>query len=292
MLFQLIIGGTASGILYSLIAMGFSLLWQTSQTINFAQGDFVAASAFIMLIFYSLLHLPYFFSLILALIVTVFILGYIFKKAIIQRILEKGLMSIICATIVVSLFIQNSIIFFYSPESQIFPSLIKEGTISILNANLSYLDLFNIVFAIFIIILLQLFLQKTKIGKALKAVAQNRETANILGIDVPKMIMLAFIINAVLSVFAAILISPIYAAKYNMGSALGLRAFYAAIIGGFNQMRGALLGGLLIGIIEVLTTGYITAEYSEAVILLIVIAVILLKPEGIWGTKEIWSKEL
>jgi len=292
MLFQLIIGGTASGILYSLIAMGFSLLWQTSQTINFAQGDFVAASAFIMLIFYSLLHLPYFFSLILTLIVTVFILGYIFKKAIIQRILGKGLMSIICATIVVSLLIQNSIIFFYSPESQIFPSLIKEGTISILNANLSYLDLFNIVFAIFIIILLQLFLQKTKIGKALKAVAQNRETANILGIDVPKMIMLAFIINAVLSVFAAILISPIYAAKYNMGSALGLRAFYAAIVGGFNQMRGALLGGLLIGIIEVLTTGYITAEYSEAVILLIVIAVILLKPEGIWGTKEIWSKEL
>lgn len=291
MLFQLIIGGTASGILYSLIAMGFSLLWQTSQTINFAQGDFVAASAFIMLIFYSLLHLPYFFSLILTLIVTVFILGYIFKKAIVQRILEKGLMSIICATIATSLLIQNSIIF-YSAESQIFPSLIKEGTVSILNANLSYLDLFNIVFAFFIIILLQLFLQKTKIGKALKAIAQNRETANILGIDVPKMIMLAFIINAVLSVFAAILISPIYAAKYNMGSALGLRAFYAAIIGGFNQMRGALLGGLLIGYIEVLTTGYITTEYSEAVILLIVIAVILLKPEGIWGTKEIWSKEL
>ena len=291
MLFQLIIGGTASGILYSLIAMGFSLLWQTSQTINFAQGDFVAASSFIMLIFYSLLHLPYFFSLILTLIVTVFILGYIFKKAIVQRILEKGLMSIICATIATSLLIQNSIIF-YSAESQIFPSLIKEGTVSILNANLSYLDLFNIVFAFFIIILLQLFLQKTKIGKALKAIAQNRETANILGIDVPKMIMLAFIINAVLSVFAAILISPIYAAKYNMGSALGLRAFYAAIIGGFNQMRGALLGGLLIGYIEVLTTGYITTEYSEAVILLIVIAVILLKPEGIWGTKEIWSKEL
>jgi len=291
MLFQLIIGGTASGILYSLVAMGFSLLWQTSQTINFAQGDFVAASAFIMLIFYSLLHLPYFFSLILTLIVTVLILGYIFQKAIIERILEKGLMSIICATIASSLLIQNSIIF-YSPESQIFPSLIKEGTVLILNANLSYLDLFNIVFAFFIIILLQLFLQKTKIGKALKAVAQNRETANILGIDVPKMITLVFIINAVLSVFAAILISPIYAAKYNMGLALGLRAFYAAIIGGFNQMRGALLGGLLIGYIEVLTTGYITTEYSEAVILLIVIAVILLKPEGIWGTKEIWSKEL
>jgi len=291
MLFQLIIGGTASGILYSLIAMGFSLLWQTSQTINFAQGDFVAASAFIMLISYSMFHFPYLLSLILTLIVAAFILGFIFKKLIVQRILEKGLMSIICATIAMSLLIQNSIIF-YSPESQNFPSLIREGTISIFNANLSFLDIFNIFFAIIIIVILQLFLQKTKIGKALKAVAQNRETANILGIDVPKMIMLAFIINAVLSVFAAILVSPIYAAKYNMGSALGLRAFYAAIIGGFNQMRGALLGGLLIGYIEVLTTGYITAEYSEAVILLIVIAVILLKPEGIWGTKEIWSKEL
>ena len=291
MLFQLIIGGTASGILYSLIAMGFSLLWQTSQTINFAQGDFVAASAFIMLISYSMFHFPYLLSLIITLIVAAFILGFIFKKLIVQRILEKGLMSIICATIAMSLLIQNSIIF-YSPESQNFPSLIREGTISIFNANLSFLDIFNIFFAIIIIVILQLFLQKTKIGKALKAVAQNRETANILGIDVPKMIMLAFVINAVLSVFAAILISPIYAAKYNMGSALGLRAFYAAIIGGFNQMRGALLGGLLLGYIEVLTTGYITAEYSEAVILLIVIAVILLKPEGIWGTKETWSKEL
>ena len=291
MLFQLIIGGTASGILYSLIAMGFSLLWQTSQTINFAQGDFVAASAFIMLISYSMFHFPYFLSLIITLIAAAFILGFIFKKLIVQRILEKGLMSIICATIAMSLLIQNSIIF-YSPESQNFPSLIREGTISIFNANLSFLDIFNIFFAIIIIVILQLFLQKTKIGKALKAVAQNRETANILGIDVPKMIMLAFVINAVLSVFAAILISPIYAAKYNMGSALGLRAFYAAIIGGFNQMRGALLGGLLLGYIEVLTTGYITAEYSEAVILLIVIAVILLKPEGIWGTKETWSKEL
>jgi branched-chain amino acid transport system permease protein len=291
MLFQLFVGGTASGILYSLIAMGFSLLWQTSQTINFAQGDFVAAAAFIMLIFYAMFHLPYLFSLILTFIVTVFILGYVFKKVIVQRILEKGLMSIICATIAISLLIQNSIIF-YSPESQIFPSLIPEGIITIFNANLSFLDMFNILFAIIIIVMLQLFLQKTKIGKALKAVAQNRETANILGIDVPKMIMLAFVINAILSVFAAILVSPIYAAKYNMGSALGLRAFYAAIIGGFNQMRGALLGGLLIGYIEVLTTGYITAEYSEAVILLIVIAVILLKPEGIWGTKEIWSKEL
>jgi len=291
MLFQLIIGGTASGILYSLIAMGFSLLWQTSQTINFAQGDFVAASAFIMLISYSMFHFPYFLSLIITLIAAAFILGFIFKKLIVQRILEKGLMSIICATIAMSLLIQNSIIF-YSPESQNFPSLIREGTISIFNANLSFLDIFNIFFAIIIIVILQLFLQKTKIGKALKAVAQNRETANILGIDVPKMIMLAFVINAVLSVFAAILVSPIYAAKYNMGSALGLRAFYAAIIGGFNQMRGALLGGLLLGYIEVLTTGYITAEYSEAVILLIVIAVILLKPEGIWGTKETWSKEL
>ena len=291
MLFQLIIGGTASGILYSLIAMGFSLLWQTSQTINFAQGDFVAASAFIMLISYSMFHFPYFLSLIITLIAAAFILGFIFKKLIVQRILEKGLMSIICATIAMSLLIQNSIIF-YSPESQNFPSLIREGTISIFNANLSFLDIFNIIFAIIIIVILQLFLQKTKIGKALKAVAQNRETANILGIDVPKMIMLAFVINAVLSVFAAILVSPIYAAKYNMGSALGLRAFYAAIIGGFNQMRGALLGGLLLGYIEVLTTGYITAEYSEAVILLIVIAVILLKPEGIWGTKETWSKEL
>ncbi len=291
MLFQLIVGGTATGAIYALMAMGFTLLWQTSQTINFAQGEFVTAAAFIMLIFFDTLNVPYFMALILTVVVAVGLLGVLFKTVIVQRLIEKGLLSLICGTIVVGILIKNSLIF-YSAESQPFPSIVSKDAFTLLTVRLSPLDLLNIILAALAITALQVFIKKTKVGKALQAVAQNREVAGILGIDVPKMTTLAFGINAVIVTFAAILVSPVYAAKYNMGLALGLRAFYAAIVGGFNQMRGALLGGLLIGYIEVFTRAYVTSEYSEVVILIIVIAIILFKPEGLWGTKEIWSKEL
>lgn len=291
MIFQLIVGGTATGAIYALMAMGFVLMWQTSQTINFAQGEFVTASAFIMLMFFSSLKLPYYAALVLTLVVAVGILGVLFKTVIVQRLIEKGLLSLICATIAVGILVQNSLIF-YSAESQVFPSIVSKDAFSFSFVRLSPLDLLNIVIATLGIAALQLFIRKTKIGKALQAVAQDREVANVLGIDVSKMTTLAFAINAIIVTFAAILVSPIYAAKYNMGLALGLRAFYAAIVGGFNQIRGALLGGFIIGYVELFTRAYITSEYSEVVILVIVIAIILYKPEGLWGTKEVWSKEL
>ena len=197
----------------------------------------------------------------------------------------------ICATIAVSIMIRNSLIF-YTAESRPFPSLVSKEAISILSIRLSPLDILNIALATLVIVALQLFIRKTKPGKALQAVAQNRDVAEVLGIDVARMTTLAFAINAIIVTFAAILVAPVYAAKYNMGIALGLRAFYAAIIGGFNQIRGALLGGILIGLIEVFIIAYVTSEYSEVVILLMVIGIILFKPEGIWGTKEVWSKEL
>jgi len=291
MVFQLIVGGIATGAIYALMAMGFSLLWQTSQTINFGQGEFVTAAAFIMLIFYDSLNLPYVLSLVLTIVVAVGILGILFRKVVVERLLKKGLLSLICATIAVSIMIRNSLIF-YTAESRPFPSLVSKEAISILSIRLSPLDILNIVLATVVIVALQLFIRKTKPGKALQAVAQNRDVAEVLGIDVARMTTLAFAINAIIVTFAAILVAPVYAAKYNMGIALGLRAFYAAIIGGFNQIRGALLGGILIGLIEVFIIAYVTSEYSEVVILLMVIGIILFKPEGIWGTKEVWSKEL
>ena len=131
--------------------------------------------------------------------------------------------------------------------------------------------------------------EKTKTGKALQAVSQDREVANILGINVPKMILFAFMLNAIISAFSAILIAPIYMVKYDMGVELGLKAFYAAIIGGFNQTRGALLGGLLVGLIETFTAAYISTQYKGAFVLIILMVVILFKPEGLLGEKELYE---
>ena len=123
----------------------------------------------------------------------------------------------------------------------------------------------------------------------MQAVAQNRNLATVLGIDVGHLVTITFVLNATLTALAAILIAPVYLVKYDIGIGLGLKAFYAAIIGGFNQMRGALLGGLLVGVVETFAAAYISGPFRDAAVLVILIGVLLLKPEGIWGVKEEWA---
>jgi branched-chain amino acid transport system permease protein len=131
-----------------------------------------------------------------------------------------------------------------------------------------------------------MFLSKTITGRAMQAVAQNTESASVLGIDVPKMIFYTFAINALLACAAALLVTPTYLAKFDMGASLGTKAFFAAIIGGFNNTRGALLGGLIVGVSENLASSYVSAEYKDAVALIVFMIVILFKPQGLLGTKE------
>jgi branched-chain amino acid transport system permease protein len=131
-----------------------------------------------------------------------------------------------------------------------------------------------------------MFLSKTITGRAMQAVAQNTESASVLGIDVPKMIFYTFAINALLACAAALLVTPTYLAKFDMGASLGTKAFFAAIIGGFNNTRGALLGGLIVGVSENLASTYVSAEYKDAVALIVFMVVILFKPQGLLGTKE------
>jgi branched-chain amino acid transport system permease protein len=123
----------------------------------------------------------------------------------------------------------------------------------------------------------------------MQAVAQNRTLASVLGINVARLVTVTFMLNAALTAVAAILIAPVYLVKYDIGVGLGLKAFYAAIIGGFNQIRGALLGGLLVGVVETYSAAYISSQFRDAFALLILIAVLMLKPEGLWGVKEEWS---
>ncbi len=123
----------------------------------------------------------------------------------------------------------------------------------------------------------------------MQAVAQNRGLAAVLGINVSRLVGVTFMLNAALTAMAAVLIAPVYLVKYDIGVGIGLKAFYAAIIGGFNQVRGALLGGLLVGLVETYSAAYLSSQFRDAFALIILIGVLLLKPEGIWGVKEEWS---
>jgi branched-chain amino acid transport system permease protein len=152
--------------------------------------------------------------------------------------------------------------------------------------NISASDVGTFIMALGLVLITQAFLAKTVTGRAMQAVAQNTESASVLGINVPRMIFYTFAINAILAAAAALLVTPIYLAKFDMGESLGTKAFFAAIIGGFNNTRGALLGGLIVGVSENLAAAYISSAYKDAVALIIFMVVILFKPQGLLGRKE------
>jgi branched-chain amino acid transport system permease protein len=277
------------GSIYAMCAIGFVLLWQTSNTINFAQGEFVVLPAFAMVLFWTVLRLPFPVALLATVLVSALLLGVLVRKLLVARLLQAGVLPLVIATIGLSLLIRYSLQQFWTPLALPFPPLFSRVPLHLGSVVLAREELLNIAFAALVIGALQLFVSRTKLGWAMQAVAQNRTLATVLGIDVGRLVTITFVLNAVLTAVAAILIAPVFLVKYDIGVGLGLKAFYAAIIGGFNQMRGALLGGLLVGVVETLSADYLSGQFRDAVALVILIAVLLWKPEGIWGVKEEWA---
>ncbi len=283
--FQLFFSGLSTGSIYALAALGFTLLWQAAGTINFAQGEFVMLPAFVMLAF---MHLgaPLLVSLALTMIVATAVLGWAFKRCIVDPLFKFGMMPIVVATIGLSIVMRNSLRAGYSAEAHPFPSLFGDALFNINGVTVTMGDVGTLVCALVIVFAVQAFISKTVTGRAMQAVAQNTESASVLGINVPRMIFYTFAINAVLACMAALLVTPTYLAKFDMGESLGTKAFFAAIIGGFNNSRGALLGGLIVGVSENLAAAYISPSYKDAVALVIFMVVILFKPQGLLGKKE------
>jgi branched-chain amino acid transport system permease protein len=281
---QLFFSGLATGSIYALAALGFTLLWQASGTINFAQGEFVMLPAFMMLGFLAA-GLPLMLSFAASCVLSVVVLGWLFKRGIVDPLFKYGMMPIVVATIGLSIAVRNLVRAGYSAEPQPFPNLFPDEVYNIAGVTISATDIGTFVFAMALVLITQAFLAKTVTGRAMQAVAQNTESASVLGINVPRMIFYTFAINAVLAAAAAILVTPTYLAKFDMGSSLGNKAFFAAIIGGFNNSRGALVGGVLVGVCENLAAAYISPAYKDAVALIIFMVVILFKPQGLLGKK-------
>jgi len=282
---QLVVSGTATGAIYALAALGFTLLWQAAGVINFAQGEFVMLPAFSML-FFMALGAPLWLSFLVTCAVASVVLGAGFKRLIVDPLIKHGVIPLVIATLGLSIAVKSAVRAGYSAEAHPFPSPFPAGQLSLAGINVSYADIGTLVLAGAIVIGLQAFINKTVTGRAMQAVAQNTEAAKVLGIDVKRMVLYVFVINAVLAVVAALLVTPTYLAKFDMGDSIGQKAFFAAIIGGFNQTRGALLGGVLIGILENLVGYYVSPAYKEGVALVLFLLVILFKPEGLLGKSE------
>jgi len=283
---QVLLSGLATGSIYALVAIGFTLVWQAAQTVNFAQGEFVMVPAFFVLVGTNVLGFPLALSLGLALLLAIVLLGAVFKKLVVDPILPSGGISLIIATMALGILLRESVKEFYGAEAQPFPAMFPTNPINVFGAVVSMQDMLNLLISLAVVVVLTLFLNRTRTGRCMQAAAQNPAVAEILGVNVKRMVMYAFLINAALAALASFLITPVYLAKFSNGETLGLVAFIAAIVGGFNQIRGALVGGLLIGVLDNLVATYVTAEYRAALPLTLLIFIILVRPQGIMGTSE------
>jgi len=282
---QLIISGTATGAIYALAALGFTLLWQASNTINFAQGEFVMVPAFAILLFIGF-GAPLWLAFLLTCIVAMLLLGLTFKLVIVDPLIRHGVIPLVIATLGLAIGVKQLMRAGISAQALPFPNPFPDGLLALGEFKVSYADIGTLIIAGLIVVGLQIFLNRTVTGRAMQAVAQNTDAAKVLGINVKRMVLYTFLINAVLAVVAALLVTPTYLAKFDMGESIGLKAFYAAIIGGFNQTRGALLGGVLVGVLENLTGAYVSPAYKEGVALLLFLLVIIVRPEGLLGKAE------
>lgn len=285
-LFQLTLAGLATGAIYALAAIGFTLVWQTSQTINFAQGEFVMLPAILVLAGTKLLGLPLPLAILVASGAFLLLFGFGFKRYLVDPMLRHGVLPLAIATMALSILMKEGAKDGFSAEAQQFPSLVPDGVIRLFGATLSLRDLAILAVAIMAIVTLQLFVTRTRSGRMMQATAQNSQVALVLGIPVERMILITFLINAALAILASFLISPVYLAKFSNGEVIGLAAFIAAIVGGFNQVRGALAGGFLVGLADNLAAAYVSSAYRSAVPLVLLVVIILIKPEGILGRKE------
>ena len=282
----MLLAGLATGGIYSLVAIGFVLLWQTSQTINFAQGEFVMLPAFFVLAAMKFGGLSFAAAMLVGLAVSLLVLGLLFKRLVVDPVIRHGVLPLVISTIALAILMKEGVKEFYAADAQPFPAAWATSNLQFGGAVVSVQNLVIIAVAVLAVVALQYFLGATRTGRRMQATAQNPLLARVLGIPVGRMVLYTFLINAGLVALASFLVSPIYLAKFTNGETLGLVAFVAAIVGGFNQVRGAIAGGLLLGVADNFVAAYLSAQYRAAIPLLLLIAVILWRPQGLLGRAE------
>ena len=282
----MLLAGLATGGIYALVAVGFVLLWQTSQTINFAQGEFVMLPAFFVLAAMKFGGLSFPMAMLAGFAVSLLVLGLLFKRLVVDPVICNGVLPLVISTIALAILMKEGVKEFYAADAQPFPAAWATTNLQVAGMVVSVQNLVIIAVAVLAVAALQYFLGSTRTGRRMQATAQNPALARVLGIPVGRMVLYTFLINAGLVALASFLVSPIYLAKFTNGETLGLVAFVAAIVGGFNQVRGAIAGGLLLGVVDNFVAAYLSAQYRAAIPLFLLIAVILLRPQGLLGRAE------
>jgi len=287
---QLLIGALLIGSVYGLMALGYSMIYKASGLLSFTQGELLMLGAFIGLTFYRYLNLPFPIALLITIII-MFFLGLLVERVIIRTLIKKNasVIYVVLATIALSIIFKNTAMQVWGSRVLRFPPIFSVSSIKLFGIAMAPEAVLGLGISIICMFCMYLFMQKTKYGTAMRAAAQDPIAASVSGINVSLTTGLTWAIASALAGVCGMLIGPIYGVGISMGALIGIKGFAAAIIGGYGNMYGAMIGGLLLGIIETFAAGYISSVYKDFISFTILIIFLIFKPTGLFNEKVIES---
>lgn len=282
-----IISGISLGGIYALIALGYTMVYGIAKMLNFAHGDVIMVGAFMMFIALTKMGLHPILCIIFGTVICT-ILGVVIEKLAYKPLRKATSLAVLITAIGVSYFLQNSAQLIFGAGSKTFTSLFGSGNISLFDGQIviSHNTIVTICVSVIIMIGLTLFINKTKTGRAMLAVSEDKGAAQLMGINVNKTISITFAIGSALAAIAGALLCSSYPIlSPTTGAMPGIKAFTAAVLGGIGSIPGAMIGGILLGVIENISKVYISTQLSDAIVFGILIIILLVKPTGILGKK-------
>ena len=282
-LLQYLLSGVTVGAVYALVALGFTLIYNASDVVNFAQGEFVMLGGMITFFAWQA-GIPLPLAALLAILAAATI-GVLLNKLAIEPARGAPVASLIIITIGASIFLRGSAQLVFDKQLHRFPSFSGDDPLRVFGATMLPQGLWVIAGAVAIFLVLWLFFARTLTGKAVLATANNRIAASLVGINPNHMMTLSFAVSAAIGALAGVLVTPITLTSYDLGVAMALKGFAAAMLGGMGVPAGALAGGLLLGLIEALTAGYVSSVYKDAVAFVLILVILFARPQGLFGRK-------
>lgn len=279
---QQFVSGLALGCVYGLIALGFVLIYKATEVVNFAQGELMMLGGFFAYTYIGLLGFSYWSGFLLA-VLSLGIVGMIIERVVIRPILGFPQFAIVMATIGLGFLLRAVAGMIWGIDDLRIDTPFSTGVLRIGGLVLSYDKLSVIVATVILCLVLWLFFNKTRLGTAMRATSENMLAAYYMGIPVKRVVSLIWAISAMVAACAGVLLAPITFINSNVGLALGLKAFPAAVLGGFGSIPGAVVGGLIIGVIEVLSGFYLPQGWKDVAPYLVLLIMLLVKPEGLFG---------
>ena len=283
-----LISGLSLGSVYAIIALGYTMVYGISKMLNFAHGDVIMIGGYVSFVLTMYVGMNGWVALLVAMVVCT-LLGILIERLAYRPLRGTGSLAVLITAIGVSYFLQNSALLIWGANPRVFPSLFEGiNTIHAARGKLTIapVSLFTILANILIMIVLTLFVNRTKAGKAMRAVSEDNGAAQLMGINVNQSISLTFAIGSGLAAVAGVLMCSAYPVLMpTTGAMPGIKAFTAAVFGGIGSIPGAMIGGLILGIIEIFSRAYISTELSDAIVFACLIIVLLVKPTGLLGKK-------